>query len=167
MRTLGVMLITIAVLMGSTVGVAGQMNDELIPAVFVTGTVVDGTADETDGLVVYTQEIEWSDPRLPSMHRVHANWYVSGESMADAVMTVEMSSLLEGPEGAWRGTGRAIETNDDRYSYYVLMGEGDYEGMHVLLRGVPGMDVNGPWDEDYEGWLFEAELPPPPDPPIQ
>jgi acyl transferase domain-containing protein len=31
-----------------------------------------------------------------------------------------------------------------------------------LLRGTPGHDANGPWDELYEGWIIESRLPPPP-----
>ena len=165
MRTFSATIIALALLVGSTVGVTAQMNDETIPAVFVTGTVVDDTANENEGRVVYTQEVAWSDPRLPSSLQVNAAWYVSGESVTDAVMTMEMNLLLEGPDGLWRGTGRAIEAIDGRYSYYVLIGEGAYEGLHALLRGAPGIDVNGPWDEDYQGWLFEGELPPLPAPP--
>jgi hypothetical protein len=81
-------------------------------------------------------------------------------------MVVEMNVLLDGAEGSWHGTGRAIEQGagtdpDRRHSTYVLEGEGAYEGMHALLRGVPGHDANGPWDEQYEGWIIEGPVPPP------
>ncbi len=66
--------------------------------------------------------------------------------------------------GGWRRPldrqiGRAIETAADRYGYYELTGEGAYAGLHALLRGTPGMDADGPWDEDYEGLILEGELP--------
>lgn len=167
MRAICVSITTLALLFGSAVGVAGQMNDELILAVFVTGTVVDGAADETDGRVVYTQEVEWSDPRPPPTLRANATWYVSGESIHDGVMTVGMSILLDGSEGVWRGIGRGIETDDDRYSYYILIGEGAYESLHALLQGTPGIDANGPWGEEDQGWLSEGALPPLPAPPAE
>ena len=121
--------------------------------------------------------MDWSDPRLPPTLRVNATWYVYGgvpeapegqdaAALADElVMVVQMNVLLDGTEGDWRGTGRAIEQGaetdpDRRYSTYVLTGDGAYEGMHLLLRGAPGHDANGPWDEQYEGWLVESEVPP-------
>ncbi len=67
--------------------------------------------------------------------------------------------LLEGADGSWRGTGRAVEDADDRFSQYALVGEGAYEGLYALIRGTPGMDTHGPWDHSYEGYIFEGELP--------
>ena len=183
MRTTSIAVLTLAGLLGTSVGVTAQMNREEIPATFVTGTAGEGgIATEDEGQVVYEQIVDWSDPRLPSTLRVNATWYVYGdvsagiegqdpEALADVVMVVEMNCLLDGPEGSWRGTGRGIEQGaetdaDKRYSYYVLTGDGAYEGMHALLRGAPGHDANGPWDEQYEGWIIESEVPPLPDPPV-
>ena len=121
---------------------------------FVTGTVVDGDATDDEGIVAYEETVEWSDPRLPPTLRVNGAWYVYGEvpegleelgpeALTDmGVMVTEMNVLLYGPEGSWRGTGRALEWSPDpdpdrHYSYYVLTGEGAYEGMHALLRGAP------------------------------
>jgi hypothetical protein len=184
MRTIAIAAIATLLLLGASVRVTAQMNTEEIPAAFVTGTVVDGDATADDGTVVYEQTVEWSDPRLPPTLRVNGVWYVYGEvpegleeaepeALADLrvmVMVTEMNVLLDGPEGSWRGTGRALEWSPDpdpdrHYSYYVLTGEGDYEGMHALLRGAPDHDADGPWDEEYEGWIIEAAAPPLPEAP--
>ena len=182
MRMISIAAIATALLLGWRVGVTAQMNTEEVPAAFVTGTVVDGDATEDEGIVAYEQTVEWSDPRLPPTLRVNGAWYVYGEAPAgleeagpealidQGVMVTEMNVLLEGPEGSWRGTGRALEWSPDpdpgrHYSYYVLTGEGDYEGMYALLRGAPDHDADGPWDEEYEGWIIEAEIPPLPEAP--
>lgn len=184
MRKISIAPIAALLLLGASVGVTAQMNTDEIPAVFVTGTVVDGDATEEEGIVAYEQTVEWSDPRLPPTLRVNGTWYVYGEVPAGleeagpealvdmGVMVTEMNMLLDGPEGSWRGTGRALEWSPDpdpdrHYSYYVLTGEGDYEGMHALLRGAPDHDANGPWDEEYEGWIIESGLPPLAEPPSE
>ena len=87
-------------------------------------------------------------------------------------MITEVNILLDGSEGDWSGTGRGIEQgagNDPErhYSYYVLEGDGAYEGMHALLRGAPDHDNDGPWDERYEGWIIESGLPSLPEPPAE
>jgi hypothetical protein len=187
MRTSCVAIITLVLLIGSAGVVAATMNKEEIPATFVTGTVIDDAATEDEGRVVYEQTVDWSDSRLPSTLQVEGAWYLygdvtaaleridAGESEDDAfasgvVMVVEMNVLLDGDEGSWRGTGRGIEQGaetdpDRRYSYYVLSGDGAYEGFHALLRGTPGHDADGPWDEEYEGWIIESPLPLLPDSP--
>jgi len=182
MRTWCVAVIALVLLISPTSAVAAPMNKEEIPATFVTGTVIDDTAMEDEGRVVYEQTVDWSDPRLPPTLRVEAAWYVygdvaaalerldAGESEDDAfasgvVMVLEMNALLDGADGSWQGTGRAVEAGDDRYSYYVLTGDGAYEGFHALLRGTPGHDTDAPWDEAYEGWIIESALPPMPEAP--
>lgn len=185
MRTILAAAFALVLLLGTSVGVTAQMNTEQIPATFVTGTVGEGgSATESEGTVAYEQIVEWSDPRLPSTLRVTGVWYVYGEVPAGleeagpealvdlGVMVTEMNVRLDGPEGSWRGTGRALEWSPypdpgRHYSYYVLTGEGPYEGMHVLLRGAPDHDANGPWDEQYEGWIIECASPPLPEPPSE
>ena len=176
MRTIAIAAVALVLLLGTSVSVSAQMNTEGIPATFVTGTVVDDTATEDAGTVVYEQTVEWSDPRLPATLRAEGAWYIYGEvpeGLEDQeleaiddylVMVTEMTVALDGPEGSWRGTARAVEqgagTDPDRhYSYYVLTGDGAYAGMHTLLRGAPGHDADGPWDTEYEGWIIESELP--------
>jgi len=36
--------------------------------------------------------------------------------------------------------------------------------LSALLRGKPGVDAHGPWDLQYEGWIFEGRLAPFPQP---
>jgi hypothetical protein len=182
MRTPCVAVIALVLLISPTSAVAAPMNKDEIPATFVTGTVIDDTAMEDEGRVVYEQTVDWSDARLPPTLRVNATWYIYGDVPAALedqepeviddylVMVVEMNVLLDGPAGSWRGTGRGIEQGagtdpDRRYSYYVLEGDGAYDGFHALLRGTPGHDANGPWDEEYEGWIIESALPPLPEVP--
>jgi hypothetical protein len=176
MRTPWVAAIAVALVIGSTGAVAAQMNDEAIPAAFVTGTVTDDTAIEDEGRVMWEQTVEWSDPRLPPTLNAEGAWYIYGDVPAGLeeedieaiedylVMVTEVDLLLDGSEGSWRGTGRALEQGaesdpDRHYSYYVLEGDGAYDGMHALLRGAPDHDADGPWDEQYEGWIIESELP--------
>ncbi len=176
MRTPCAVVIAAALVIGSTGGVAAQMNDEAVPAAFVTGTVTDNTATEDEGYAAWEQTVEWSDPRLPPTLNAEGAWYLYGDVPAGLeeegieaiedylVMVTEVNVWLDGDEGSWSGTGRALEQgagNDPErhYSYYVLEGDGAYEGMHALLRGAPDMDNDGPWDEQYEGWIIESELP--------
>lgn len=185
MRTPGLAVIVLALLIGSASAATAQMNTEEIPAAFVTGTVVDGDATADDGTVVYAQIVEWSDPRHPPELKAEATWYVYGDATTvlerhegglgeeeafaglDLVMVADMNVLLDGADGNWLGTGRGVEAGDDRYSYYVLEGDGVYAGLHALLRCPPGHDANGPWDELYEGWIIESPLPPLPEPPAE
>jgi hypothetical protein len=109
------------------------------------------------------QEIAWSDPRLPPTHWIRMDYAIHGTDEPVA-MTVTTSHLLVGQEGSWRGTGRAVEADEGRYSTYELLGEGAYEGLYALLRGTPGADAHGPWDLSYEGLIFEGELPAFPEP---
>ena len=185
MRTPWLVAAVLALLVTSTVAVTAQMNEWGIPAAFVTGTVVDDTNDtatEVEGRASWEQTVEWSDPRLPPTLKVEATWYIYGRPPDDLedegleaiddyfVMVTEMNVLLDGSEGRWHGTGRAIKQGygpdpERRYSYYVLEGDGAYEDMHALLRGAPDHDADGPWDEQYEGWIIESEVPSLPGPP--
>jgi hypothetical protein len=125
---------------------------------------------EEDGVsygqgVIIEQQVEWSDSRLPAQHWVRLDYTTYGSDDPESgVMAVRTSHLLDGADGVWRGTGRAFETSDDRYSYYELTGEGAFEGLHALLRGTPGRDAHGPWDWSYEGWIFEGDTPSFPEP---
>jgi len=189
MRTLRISLVGMVILglVASLSVAASAQEDEPAPVTFVTGTVVEqfdhpGPSDleegppdsvrgwwvsaESYGLI--EQVIEWSDPRLPSRHWMNLDLtFVMKESPElEGALAVTTSNLLEGPEGSWRGTGRAIEDLDDRYSLYEFTGEGVYEGLWAVLRVTPGMDTSGPWDHSYEGYIFEADpmvLPAPPE----
>ena len=187
MRTSCAVVIAVTLLLGTTGPVAAQMNREAVRAVFVTGTVVgDTAATEDEGRATWEQTVEWSDPRLPPTLEVEGAFYhnahvppelegeeVGVEAIADYFVSVtEMNVLLDGSEGHWHGTGRAIKQGygpdpERHYSYYVLEGDGAYEDMHALLRGAPDHDPDGPWDEQYEGWIIESEVPPLPGPPAE
>lgn len=75
-------------------------------------------------------------------------------------------SLLEDEAGRWQGTGRWVNGGGERYSFYVLIGEGAYAGLYALLHGVTPAGAEGPWDLAYEGYIFEAEMLPFPDGPV-
>ena len=185
MRTSRVTLVgaaILALLIGPTGAVSAMMNEEEIPAAFVTGTVIESSELEDKGRAAYEQTVDWSDPRLPPTLRIEGAWYLygdltaawehieAGESEDEAlasrvVIVVEMNVLLDGADGSWQGTGRYIRSGDDRYSYYVLSGDGPYDGFHALLRGAPDHDTDGPWDEEYECWIIESPLPPAPEAP--
>ena len=88
-------------------------------------------------------------------------------------MNLASKILLEDEQGRWRGTGRSVMDADEKYSLYVLTGEGAYDGLSALLRGVAPDDeeagllhAHAPWDMAYEGYIFEAELTPLPSEPV-
>jgi len=160
---------------------------EPAPVTFVTGTVIEAYGYEVDagardpfahdtqgyeievgGLGLMRQVVEWSDPRLPP-----DLWLASDHTLIwrpsnvlDGAINTASRALLEDEQGRWVGTGRWVNDGDEQYSCYALAGEGAYEGIHVLLRGVPVADRNGPWDLAYEGYVFESELTPFPDEPV-
>ena len=121
------------------------------------------------------QVVEWSDPRLPTDLWLALGYTLisSGEDEPDGAMNTAWLSLLEDEEGRWRGTGRSIQGGaDEKYSLHALTGEGAYEGLSALLRGMPPDDMeagllhaHAPWDMAYEGYIYEAELSPLPDAP--
>jgi hypothetical protein len=184
MRSTFTTMLMLGLLASPTVTLADQ-EDQPPPLVFVTGIVVEQfdhggqqgappasvrgwqVSPERAGLI--EQVVEWSDPRLPSRHWMELDLtIVTLESPEpEGAMAVTTSNLLEGPEGSWRGTGRAIEDGDDRYSLYEFTGDGTYEGLWAVLRGTPGLDAHGPWDHSYEGYIFELDpmaTPAPPKP---
>ena len=173
-------MVMAAILIASSMAVHAQDDDLPLPA-HVTGTVVEMSgyrAGSDDGQEVEIadepgvmreaghvvgQRVEWSDPRLPSEHWVRVD-LVMYEDPEPGVMTQQSSHLLLGDEGSWRGTGRSVWSGDARDSYYELVGEDAYEGLHLFLRGTTGADANAPWESEYEGWIFEGEPPGFPEP---
>jgi len=168
----------ILALLGGLSAITLAQDAEPAPITFVTGTVVEqihhfegeqgadvppqavrGYEITSRGVGVIEQLVDWSDPRLPSRHWINLNYTLVMKSPEDleGAMAVTTSNLLEGLEGSWRGTGRAVEDDGDRYGFYELTGEGVYEGLWAWLRATPGMDVHGPWDQSYEGYIFEAD----------
>jgi hypothetical protein len=190
MRTLRRSLAVTATLslLASLPGASLAQEEEPAPVTVVTGTVVEqfdhieqeGWDERQEGGpryvrgyevvsgrgIVIEQDVDWSDPRLPRKHWVSLAYTIVYEPPegGEGAMVVSTSHLLEGADGSWRGTGRAVEDADDRFSQYALVGEGAYEGLYALIRGTPGMDTHGPWDHSYDGYIFEGELPLFPDP---
>jgi hypothetical protein len=179
---------TVMALLATQAIVGFAQNEEPTPFAPVTGSVIGQTAYTSGGGtregaaqpdlhieweeggvtygegIIIEQQVEWSDPRLPTEHWVWLDYTAYGNFEPSGVMAVRTSHLLVGADGDWRGTGRAFEMEDDRYSYYELVGDGAYEGLHAFLRGAPGKDAHGPWDWSYQGWVFEGEPQALPDP---
>ena len=167
-----------AMIAGSAMGAAAHDEESPTPA-FVAGTVMELTAymEEDEGRTVSEeagvireeghvlgQRVRWSDPRLPSEHWVRVNLAIYDEDAGTGALVLETSHLLVDDEGAWRGTGRAFANRDDRHSYFELVGEDAYDGLHAFLRGKPDAELMAPWDVEYEGWIFEGEVPDLPEP---
>ena len=186
--------VLLALLGGLSLATVAQ-NGEPAPITFVTGTVTElnqyGSSEEHNGdlsvadirgyevmtqSVPLGQVVEWSDPRLPADLWLMLGFtsISQGEDQPEPVgaMNIAWQSLLEDEQGRWRGTGRSLLDAEEKSSLYVLTGEGAYDGLSALLRGVAPDDeemgllhAHAPWDMAYEGYVFEAELTPFPDEP--
>lgn len=176
--------ISVALCLGLAAPVTAQ--DDPAPVTFVTGTVAAvyghsfSEANVPSDLRGYEvtvgtsqpalmrQVVEWSDPRFPSDLWLALDYTLiwKPSDVLDGAMNTVSRSLLEDEQGRWRGTGRWVNGAGERYSFYVLVGEGAYEGLYALLQGVTPADAEGPWDLAYEGYVFEAEMLPFPDEPV-
>lgn len=190
MRTLRLSLAgtAIVVMLGSMSLVAvAQDEGDGAAATHVTGavtanrTVVSPNWRQTDEDIslhisayggVYERDMEWSDPRLPSLMRVSENWdlyEVAGSDEVSAALSLMLNLRLDGHDGAWTGAIYALaEETGDRYPQTVLMildGEGAYEGLSAIFRGVfdepPAQGEEPAWD----GYIFEGPLTPMPEAP--
>jgi hypothetical protein len=162
-------------------------QEEPAPVTFITGTVAEAYTYDADSggrdtfsydsrgyevagasLDLMRQVVEWSDPRLPPDLWLTLDHTLirTGADGLDGAIDTASRSLLEDEEGRWRGTGRLVMDTDERYSFYVLTGEGAYEGLSALLHGVTPADAQGFWDLAYGGYILEAELTPFPDEPV-
>jgi hypothetical protein len=176
----------ILTLIGGLAGIAAA-QDEPAPVTFVTGTVAEvygygeGESDlaTTDlrGYEVMTesalmrQVVEWSDPRLPTDLWLTLGytliWEGEDEDEPDGAINHAWRCLLEDEQGRWYGTGRSVKGADEQHSLFTLTGEGAYAGLSALIYGVPPRNPFGPpWEMNYEGYIFEAELTPFPDEPV-
>jgi len=188
MRTLRmpfVGMVILALVGGLSVTVSAQGDDEALTVTHVTGkqssmSMTSEPQEWEDGDVLYRRglgterTVEWSDPRLPSrlLADTNENWHVSGDGAAGGGTS---AVRLVGEEGDWAGTGYGlIDTLDPESSVglFVLAGEGAYEGLWVMLVRSLVVDADGNLviDADnqvtsvYEGYIYESELPPMPDP---
>ena len=158
-----------------TMSVVAQDEDEEVAptATYVTGQIIQtqGTGDfeiwEEDGVghvrgMWNEQEIEWSDPRLPTRLLINTNL---DEHQPSAGFSASSYRLEGGVDGAWVGTGHSFYGYPDEESLMAgvelmtLTGEGAYEGLSAMIASA--------WMEGtpaFEGFIYEGELPPVPDP---
>jgi hypothetical protein len=165
-------------------------QEEPAPIVHVTGTVIEAYTYDADEVIsggregfaydlrgyqvsggskgVIRHVVEWSDPRLPQDLWVASDATTIWSMSAGGGGHLAIAALLEDEHGRWEGTGRWVMSNEPT-SFYALTGEGAYQGLHALLRGVAHEDprafFSGLGDLAYEGYIFEAELAPFPDVP--
>lgn len=150
-----------------------QTEQEPGPEAFFTGALLSQGTDvklmemsEGDGVehvrgVRFIERHEWSDPRLPMDSQAILNWdvYEAGVAVSNAV-------LFEGPDGYWMGTATTFCDHEDNCRGMTLLtGHEAYEGLTALIAG--GSEAGGPgslptWDS--EGFIFEGEMPPFPEP---
>ena len=171
------------VLAVGTAGIAVAQDDGDAPsATHVTGTQLSTSMTSEpeeweDGDVHYwrgvqtERTVEWSDPRLPSrfLYDTNANWHALGDG---AVGAFAVTVRLVGEDGDWAGTEYALVDPESSVGLYVLTGSGAYEGLWAMLEGslVVDADGNPVIDADnqvtsiYDGYIFESEMPPMPDP---
>jgi hypothetical protein len=117
------------------------------------------------------REVEWSDPRLPASMRLTQNldyYDIDRDELIGAIPLLQ-SVLLEDHDGAWTGTvyGLLEERMDGRVPQTVLLildGEGAYEGLSAMLRTTGEPPAQGE-AADWEGYIFEGEMTPIPEPP--
>lgn len=163
---------------GGGVPGAEQTQDEAVTATYVTGEVTgymplgSGIPVDEDGLWMlsddqYELEIAWSDPRLPSLKHGRENQYQYHKGDDLWAQALAGTIRLEGPDGAWVGTAHGMADQDaDRgrqmAKVMVLDGEGAYDGLHAII--VATIDEAVTPLPSYEGFIFESDLPPFPDP---
>jgi len=169
---------------------AQDAEDTGIAATHVTGTTTanrtvhmatythgDGFAHNTGYEGVYERDIDWSDPRLPSLMRSAENWdwYSVGDTsdQINGAMSLVQNVRLDGPDGAWTGTvyGLLEETKPvETYPQTVLMvlgGSGAYEGLSAMLRTTYAEPPAMGTIPDWEGYIFEGGMTPMPEAPAQ
>lgn len=136
-----------------------------------TGLAVNGVS-ETRGERYAVEVISSSDPRLDGDVTSHQNndAYL-GTQLGDPVFTVRtMDYRIETAEGAWRGLPEATISLDRGIADHtiVLIGEGAYDGLTAvaLLDVDPDAETFGDpslgWGADVRGYIFQGDVPPPP-----
>lgn len=162
---------------------APQPQEEAAGATHVTGTMTtyrtvasptyDTPSDAHTAMrgAGLEREMEWSDPRLPSLMRLSENWdwYYYGVGNINAPVALMQSVRLEGPDGAWTGTiqGLLEETLDpESYPQTVLMvleGEGAYAGLSAMLTTVYDVPPAFGQVPDWDGYIFDGDMTPMPE----
>ena len=184
MRTLRISLmatVTLALLGGlGAVAVAQADEDRQATATRVTGEttakreVFGGTYSGIDGVdrnrdAVYEDTFEWSDPRLPSVMQITENVDIHYRGDDQDAWAWVGAIRLEDSDGAWTGSEYGMgEWVDQRLvlqpRMMLLRGEGAYEGLSAMLQR--SWETDDPtYPASVEGYIFEGELPPMPEPP--
>ncbi len=174
MRTLrlslaGTMILALLGGLGAApVAVTAQADEST--ATWVTGTsstgemsppesVTEGPPNLVRGMG-FTSTVEWSDPRLPAAMTTIVNIDEHPREGLTSAATWAQVHRLDGPNGAWVGTGRGAVFPEGEVGLIFLTGEGAYEDLGAVLRVVPTEDG----EVRYEGFLYDTGLPPLPDP---
>ena len=171
MRTLRPLVTGAAVLaMLAGLGTAAVAQEEDSPLVtHVTGTVIDTFYDDSTAEATfapedvhfvngatYVETNEWDDPRLPADKKMVLN-FITYPDAGGRFMVTRTSIRLDGPDGSWVGTGvGVVDPDGSSHGQDVLVGEGAYEGLTAVL--------NCGTESGCEGYIFEGEMPPEPDP---
>jgi hypothetical protein len=185
MRTLRVFLVGIATLaltgaMGGVV-LAQDVEDRPVTATHVVGTVTTGRmessagwSDLDEGIIagrgaVYEHNVEWSDPRLPATMRFGENVNNYNVGGGAGVIAFVSNVRFEDPMGAWTGSeyGFAEESEAGflpQPRVMMLRGDGAYEGLTAMLQRRYEPDDATFSHPVFEGYIFDGELPPMPDP---
>ena len=192
MRALKAMAVAAALLAlvgwSSAAVMAQDEEDEAVAATHVTGTTTAernvspptytggyGYAHNTGYGGVWERDIDWSDPRLPSLMRLSDNWdwYSVGDTSDEinGAISLVQNVRLDGPDGTWTGTAYGLLEETKPVETYpqtllmVLQGEGAYEGLSAMLRPTyeepPGFGTV----PDLEGYIFEGGMTPIPEAP--
>ena len=177
-RTTLITAIAIGLLVGSTVGVAGQEQDaDIVPPVEVTGrrTIADNCS-ETDypALLICSTDTSsmwsFSDPRLEgTVTRFQKGVTFELGDVSDVYIASNAISI-ENDGGTWRERPRTWLMPDGLATFewlpqqvFVFEGSGDYEGLVAVLRltgGQPGHSRR----RDFRGFIIDARwMPPPPE----
>ena len=184
MRTLWLTLAGVAalVLFGVMGGVvlAQDAAEDPVTATHVVGTVNANTTESggdwsaLDGLIInrdaaYEHIVEWSDPRLPATMRFSENlnrYNLGGDAGAMAFVG---NIRFESPEGAWTGSEYGLAEESEaglvlQPRMMLLTGGGAYEGLTAMLQRRYESDDTTFTYPVFEGYIFDGELPPMPDP---
>jgi hypothetical protein len=174
MRGLSVAIVAVALLAGSTIGVAAQEPDAASRVTPVHGSwlsakqIEPGQEMTVDGVLQIREREtedawEWSDPRLPTTLSSNGNFdnYGVDASSGPATQSAVMWGSLESPDGLWRGTYTGAQYVDEAAgtwaaARFVLIGQGERAGTFATIYLSLGDDGS----PTHTGAIFEGQAPP-------
>jgi len=160
MRTLRLSLVGTVILVllggGLSMAVMAQEEGESPLVTHVTGTIIDTSYDDSMAEITYApgdvthvngasyvETNVWDDPRLPAEKRLILNFTTYPDD-GGRFMVARTSIRLDGPDGAWVGTGVGLAYPDGTSEGQdVLVGEGAYEGLIAVLYCGTDMGCTG------------------------